>query len=726
MARNPDSHNGQTHAKDNTINSSVILEREVKGFFNTFLERPMYLKMLSGPDYAIALENLTIGTAGCFRRQIKAPAGIGKTTRVIEHLARCKGKNIWFTVPNHKLAEQVAHDIAASQDAANIGVVLIRGRSEGNCQRFSLAENMGRKGIPIESSLCKSEEATCPFFKGCGYQQQRRDIEDLPALTDESNPRVFVMAHNYLINPSMAPKPDLVIIDESHWRVFCHDSEVSISDIKNIADAEEYGYEGYLKAIESLEKAIRQNGPSFTKALRNEGWGLIDVSLKHIERIAKKNAKIPIKPSSTDNSIKKFLRDWNGTKLKHVQIMLESLKHELTLGHERPLSLVLTEQNSIQVFMRKQPFIDRGVPVLIIDASADLKINRCIWGKGLQERIIHAERKAYVVQVRKSFSKYSMGVFSGIPDDEQLYFRKIVIEVINAIAEYHGSQVFLATPKSVLVVIQGDLSENILTANYSNLRGQNGFKDCEVGILLGRELPNCSDVEKLARCLYSNSKKTILHVDEYSKFSGEYRMQDGSLLDSPKIWSHPDSFCQRILQQIREEELGQALDRLRLIYTDKEKIIYIFCNIPLDITVNRLWTWKEFLSGGSRLERAMNQAFETSKTFPLSYREWSRLFPDFWSTPDKAKGDQRRCGGIKGVEKQLIYILENAPFNKVLYRRNMGHRRWSCAIVSAHEENPRTALEKIVGPIMAFKMCDPFNYGDPNTINHLTIPKNKP
>jgi len=47
----------------------------------------------------------------------------------------------------------------------------------------------------------------------------------------------------------------------------------------------------------------------------------------------------------------------------------------------------------------------------------------------------------------------------------------------------------------------------------------------------------------------------------------------------------------------------QAVDRLRLIHSPREKTVVILCNIPLDLPVDELVTWRE-LAGDDRLEEA--------------------------------------------------------------------------------------------------------------------------
>jgi hypothetical protein len=63
---------------------------------------------------------------------------------------------------------------------------------------------------------------------------------------------------------------------------------------------------------------------------------------------------------------------------------------------------------------------------------------------------------------------------------------------------------------------------------------------------------------------------------------------------------HPDPRLQAVVEQGREAEMVQAIDRLRLIHNEKRKTVYILCSIPLDIPINELVTWKQLI-GDRRL-----------------------------------------------------------------------------------------------------------------------------
>ena len=81
----------------------------------------------------------------------------------------------------------------------------------------------------------------------------------------------------------------------------------------------------------------------------------------------------------------------------------------------------------------------------------------------------------------------------------------------------------------------------------------------------------------------------------------------------------------------------QAIDRLRLIHSPREKTVFILCNIPLDIPVDELVTWRE-LAGDGRLLKALETCEEKGwEALPLAAKELTRLFPELWGTEKAAE-----------------------------------------------------------------------------------------
>jgi hypothetical protein len=113
-------------------------------------------------------------------------------------------------------------------------------------------------------------------------------------------------------------------------------------------------------------------------------------------------------------------------------------------------------------------------------------------------------------------------------------------------------------------------------------------------------------------------------------------MHDGSRREV-KVKVHPDRRVQAVVEQVREAEMIQAIDRLRLIHNEKRKTIYILCSIPLDLPIDELVTWKQ-LAGDRRLTDALADCDERGwDALPLAANEFCRLFLARWATSNAAE-----------------------------------------------------------------------------------------
>jgi len=193
------------------------------------------------------------------------------------------------------------------------------------------------------------------------------------------------------------------------------------------------------------------------------------------------------------------------------------------------------------------------------------------------------------------------------------------------------------------------------------------------------------DTREPIRCIPAGAKGRV----QYPRRLRYYALRDGSR-QPVKVRVHPDQRVQAVVEQTREAEMIQAIDRLRLIHSTREKTVYILCNIPLDIPVDEVVTWRE-LVGDGRLVRALEWCEENRwEALPLVPEKLSDLLPELWGT---AKAAER--------------WLEKNPLNPSVstirlwgvladYRSGRRQRRWSKALVR-HGADAREALAAVLG-----------------------------
>jgi hypothetical protein len=164
---------------------------------------------------------------------------------------------------------------------------------------------------------------------------------------------------------------------------------------------------------------------------------------------------------------------------------------------------------------------------------------------------------------------------------------------------------------------------------------------------------------------------------------------------------HPDHRAQTLLEQIRERESVQAIDRLRLVHRSRPARVIILSNLVLDITVDRLVTWNEIIP--SRIE----QALACRKAIPLSPAELARCFPDLWRSEGAARNEIRRLLAEREVESLIdILIGKWPPLTRAAYRRPGQRGSPTPAIIRADAGDPKAVLEGVVGTISSFRVFE--------------------
>jgi|GEM_PF-5865364 len=697
---------GQPHypyPKTNLEEANVLMNSAIQSFFKDVLN---YRKCKKENDFL----GLRVAAIPPYRKQIIAPAGMGKTTKVAECLALCKGMSVWFMVPNHKLAEEVTDTLESRVPGAE--VILIKGRREDTCARSKLASRLGGRGLGVQESLCNNGKVRCPFFSSCLYQEQVSLLNNMSEPEADDPPRIFVMTHSFLTIHSNIPDPDMLIVDESHWQNFVDITgqsngapDLSFDDLTVACDKSREYYEDYKLVIEKTISAFRERPFSFLRLLEDIDLSTFDNAIKHVQIPDINN----IKPDQPDEVIKKHSESWKRRKLQKIRQMLETIRYEIKIG-KGASSIQCNLDNSAQIRLHnlKQNMIDRRTPVLLIDASASLEINSKIWGHRLQNIVIKVERNAQVFQVRKrTFSKYSLGIVYGknsewTPEEDKVELRKGLVTFINEIAEQTSGKVFCAGSKAVIAEIKDDLSNNILTSHYGALRGRNEFEDCEIGIIIGREEPPIESIRGIARALLSHSKDSILNIGSFSSGERERRLRGGNT-ETETVRRDLIPLIQEVLEQIREREMEQAIDRLRLIHNKEPKTVFILSSIVLDVTVDKTQVWEGF-QHTTKMDQAIQKAMGEAFIFPLGATDMVRLFAPIWSSRDAVRKYIQRRGGIKWVVSLIRYYIPNDPLLLVEYRHVGQRGRASRAIVSKNQTCVRTGLEMVVGPLSKFNV----------------------
>ena len=158
-----------------------------------------------------------------------------------------------------------------------------------------------------------------------------------------------------------------------------------------------------------------------------------------------------------------------------------------------------------------------------------------------------------------------------------------------------------------------------------------------------------------------------------------------------------------MLEQVREAEIAQAVDRVRPVFNRRR--IIVLTNVALDLTVDHALTWPELRPG------KFAYAFARHGVLPLSAGDLCRGFPDLWRLENTAKVELSRSRPNYGYKPQIIilfgalYPICQQPLQPLTAANQKG--KPARALVDAALPDPRAVLESLVGELTEFHVERP-------------------
>jgi hypothetical protein len=679
---------------------------------------------------------------------VRSPPGLGKTKEAMEWATRYQTEQaenpsiarlsrvditpagaweqVAIFVPRHELAREVKGVIEHNRERLGqpVEVPVLRGRDhdadKGNapCRRWREARDLGQKGLPVYNNLCRRRHqrqvSECPYFAECEYIREWRRAYDAPyvilvhshlgvgwestgivrwggGFNDDGEDDRHRFEHSF--NPANAP---IVVCDEDPTASLIERNRVDRNAIGAVIEQGlgEHILAG-LSASDGLLDHLREKG------ITPEQVRIVASGLQKQEG---KRGQIAA-PGASDPMLRKQIGA--APALVRVSRILERLADELSSGRGGPAySLLANGEGLLAQGRRPWPFRQRRL--LVLDGTANPQILRQFVPSLATVPEIQVQRNARVIQVSNlTFYRGSLVKRSETSDGKRKPEAKPrLLEVGEFIARVAlTGKTLVVTNKPVRCALTGEDEHGSLPtsakyrgadiAHFGNIRGSNDFKEHEIAIILGRDEPTVAAAEQRAIAIWYDTKEPIRPAPRdykgqvnYPVKTRRYQMSDGTK-KSGNVSVHPDPRVQAVVEQSREAEIIQAIDRLRLIHNEKRKTVYILCSIPLDIPVDELVTWKQ-LTGDRRLADALAECDERGwDALPLAAKEMSRLFPDLWATTKAAK---------RWLEKEPL-----KPYRDIIRvwgllneYRPPGQTSWSRALVRRGSD-ARMALAAVLG-----------------------------
>jgi hypothetical protein len=319
-------------------------------------------------------------------------------------------------------------------------------------------------------------------------------------------------------------------------------------------------------------------------------------------------------PSGSDAAVSSAVK--SAPSLVRVSGILERLADELASG--RPgsaYSLLVDRDRLITQGRRPWPFERRRL--LILDGTANAEILRQFVPSLVAAPEIRVQRNARFIQVSNT-TFYKGRLTRRTPDANGKRNPEPTARLLE-VAEFiektaRKGKTLVVSNKPVRCALTGEDEHGTLPisakcrgadiAHFGNIRGSNDFKEHEIAIILGRDEPTVPAAEQRAMAIWYDTKEPIRRVSpnyqgrfNYPTRTRRYLFQDGTTKPA-NVSVHPDPRVQAIVEQGREAEMIQAIDRLRLIHNEKRKTVYILCNIPLDLPIDELVTGNSSLGTG--------------------------------------------------------------------------------------------------------------------------------
>jgi hypothetical protein len=345
----------------------------------------------------------------------------------------------------------------------------------------------------------------------------------------------------------------------------------------------------------------------------------------------------------------------------------------------------------------------------LLDGSGDRDLNRALIGALMTHEEVRVERKAHVTgTIGKRYSRQSITGCDkdGNPIPSRTEDARRLREEIGMIAKRTPGALLVTTKGAEDALLAGEhLGEDIATAHAGALRGKNAWENRSTVIAVGQESLSIDQVELIARGFMATDPLPFVSMADPElpadwpwkqwpyRATRMRRMQDGTL-QPIEVDVHPDLRVQRVLEQIREAEVIQGIDRVRPVFNRRN--IIAMNQLVLDLTYDRIAPHRDLIRGGDRIECALARA----GVLPGTPADLLRAFPDLFCSEITARRELRVWQEKWGQNPNRESIWNLTPF---IFRRPGQRGKPSTVWVSAHHATPQAAAEAVLGPLAQFQ-----------------------
>jgi hypothetical protein len=617
--------------------------------------------------------------------------GTGKTTVARRFAAGSAGLVTWITEPTF---DKSAEEFAAYQAEAGpdtVPAMLIRGRDRKDpmrpghfmCDRHKAARRIAEAGLSVPEALCKR----CEFRGHCGDHRQRREADELAAA---GRGAVFFLDANYAFLPSPAPTPDHAILDESLLRQAVDVRAVTLEDLRHVTvPNSDFTSTDTAATLRAIIEAFTVPHPTTPERVAAGDERIMPRPLAYLRhagidrralRYLAKSARAELERQTphldaemTDEAIEDALDGGGRRQLRQLLPLLSALAAEIDSPRETATAVYALPTAALGVArLRKLRGLRRSA-LTVLDGTGHLNLARRLFGARLTETRVVFDRQAHIIGTRgRTYSRQSITA-------EDAFGRSLpgrvggAAKLRNDIAQIFdrlpaGSAICASKRAEELLVTTGAVHPDTPSLHFGALRGRNAWEHVPGALVVGAENIALADLEAMARAFLAVDPVPFVSMDEAAppdwRWAREWpyrasRMRDGSTAPV-EVPVHPDPRVQDVLELVREDELIQAIDRLRPVWHRRH---YALLNdLCLDVTYDAIYGHRHLVAGGNPLERA----FLATGLVPRTPADLHRAHPAIFRTEKAA---------ARALENYPQTLTENPIYALgVVFYRRVGQR----------------------------------------------------
>ena len=640
---------------------------------------------------------------------VKIETGGGKSFQGARKVAEWSklGWRLAYVVPTIRLGKQIEKDMTRLGVKAQV----YRGREQDDpttlgktmCQNLPAANAAIALGLSVRPAVCArridEKLVQCPFATVCGHERQR-----------EAKPDVWIVTAASLAyeKPDFLPELDGVVADEQFHKYVVGDtmtinvSELALAKIEHCTD-EEHDFLIDMRA--KLQAVVKENGRGALSAIvLDEHRIYVHDALRAAaleQRLVKPDILRPdMKESGLNLAVRKH--EARNTLARGAGILWEQIALFLAFDHPQS-GRIAVASNSFSVTPLLSVHPSWLAPTLALDATLPPveMLNAAVFGDevaGVASTIVlkadiaiewpSAVRVRQIIDARVSMNALGIGERAKPhPRNERDILRFI------------RHQAALVAPACLGVIsylglkdrIAGQAPSNVQWMHFGATSGLNYFETVAGLIVIGRWWNAPEKVEARASVFAGYSVKPI--GEEYKKRTGGIRMTKGPAV-ARTVECHPDPFAEAVRRGVTEDELSQAIGRLRPHRRDRPCFLDIVGDVVLPVTVDEVAEWEAILPGAGADMMAegvvLTNVADARKAFGLS--EW----------------EARGVGGFL-MRDSHRETTDSSPFRTFRYRKaGAGQKEYEGhylpGVLPGGERALRTWLEAKLGPLASLQV----------------------